>query len=168
MATICDNPFSIPAIDLDECIGTSLATINANFQELKQLDCLTFNEIERLTTAIDDLSGQASSYNQQSISFAKAWVNFNIVNGTPIINSSFNVKEVRALSTGTYALSFTTAFPTVSYALVGTCSETGIAPGGYVWAQPTTFATTSANINIRNQSGTLTNPEYVSIIIYNK
>lgn len=167
MATICDNPYSIPTIDLDECIGTSLATINSNFQELKGIDCLTYDETERIQTSLIDLSSQFFSLSSFAPGFAKAYVGFSVSGSTPTIQSTLNVARVSALSTGTFALSFTTAFPGVSnYALVGTCKET-LTGSQYVWVQPTTFTATSASINIRSQDGTLTNPEYVSILIFN-
>lgn len=175
MSTICNNPFSIPTIDIDECIGTSLATINSNFQELKVNECLTFDEIQRIETNLIDLSSRYFSLSSYVPRISKAWVHFSIDanTNTPDIKTSFNVDSVTPITTGSYAITFTEALPTSGYALIGTCTETekitGTFPNQsptYVWLQPTTFTTTSAGINIRNVSGTFAIPEYVSIAIY--
>lgn len=172
MATICDNPSTIPVIDLDECIGTSLVTINSNFQDLKENSCLVFDEIERIESNLIELSSQWSSLSSYIPGFSTAWVNFDGTTTPPTIKSAYNVASVSAMGTGMFALSFTTHFANISYALVGTCIETenvGSAPFPqmYVWVQPTLFTTASANINIRNQDGIFANPNYVSIVVYN-
>ena len=71
-----------------------------------------------------------------------------------------------------FELSFTTAFPNISYALIGTSSmvtDTGLS-GTYLAftsVQPTAFTPTSVTINITQElSGTFVNPEYISIIAY--
>lgn len=174
MSSLCDNPFTIPAIDLDECVGTSLATINSNFQDLKENICLTYDEIERVEENLIELSALCTSLSTYFAGSPKAFVNFDASTIPPTIKSSLNVASVSAIGTGMFALSFTTAFPTISYALLGTCKETeriGDPPGfipSYVWVQPTNFTTVSADINIRNEDGLFANPEYVSIIIFNK
>lgn len=168
MASICDNPYSIPSIDLDECIGTSLATINSNFQDLKESDCTTFDELNRIDNNLVELSATVLELSSYAPRFPKAWAYFNGTGGQ--IYSSFNVAQVSSLSTGVYALSFTTPFNDTNYALIGTCHETltgTLFNEKYVWVQPTTFATTSANINIHNSDGHYANPTYVSIVIYN-
>ena len=169
MASICDNPYSIPSIDLDECIGTSLATINSNFQDLKESNCDTFDELNRIDNNLIELSAIASELSSYAPRFPKAWVYFNGTNEE--IYSSFNVAQVSSLSTGVYALSFTVPFNDTNYALIGTCHETLTGSSAfyekYVWVQPTTFTTTSANINIHNSDGHYANPAYVSIVIYN-
>jgi hypothetical protein len=50
---------------------------------------------------------------------AKAWVNFNGT-GTPAIRGSFNVSSITDNGTGDYTVNFTTAMPTVNYAVTGT------------------------------------------------
>jgi hypothetical protein len=57
---------------------------------------------------------------------AKAWVNFNGVNGA--VNGSYNVSSVTVNSTGNYTVTFTNAFPNINYSVVtqgGTFSNTG-------------------------------------------
>lgn len=174
MSFLCDNPFTIPAIDIDECIGTSLATINSNFQDLKENICLTYNETQRIEQNLIELSALHAALTGYFVATPKAFVNFDASTVPPTIKSSLNIADVSTTGTGMFALSFTTAFPTISYAIIGTCKETeriGNAPGfipSYVWVQPTTFTTTSADINIRNKDGLFANPEYVSIVIFNK
>ena len=57
--SICDLPNAITTIDLDECVGTSLATINTNFLKLQQQACEDSSELSRLT---QDLLALSSSY----------------------------------------------------------------------------------------------------------
>jgi hypothetical protein len=175
MSTICNNPFSIPVIDIDECVGTSLATINSNFQELKVNECLTFDEIQKIETNLIDLSSRYFSISSYAPRVSKAWAHFSIdpITNIPTIQSSFNIDSVTPTATGSYAITFSETLPTSGYALIGTCKETEKQIGTYpnissthVWVQPTTFTTTSAGINIRNISGTFAIPEYVSIAIY--
>lgn len=168
MATICDNPYTIPPIDIDECVGSSLATLNSNFQELKNNTCLTFSEIEEVQSDLVELSAKYQDFISYVPSFIAAKVSFNGTNTS--IYTQLNVASVSALGTGMYALSFTTAFPTSGYALIGTCQEkriSGFPTNTYVWVQPTTFTTTTAVININDEDGNFIDPEYVSIIIYN-
>ena len=163
--SICDLPNAITTIDLDECVGTSLATINTNFLKLQQQACEDSAELSRLT---QDLLALSSSYLELSAKAAgipKAWITFNGSSGTAF--ASYNM-SVSSLGTGRYAVTFGTAFPSLCYALVGSSSLTA-ANSFYTWLQPTTaFAPASATINIHDLSGTFVNPEYISLAVYYK
>lgn len=171
--SICSNPYSIQHIELDECIGLSLATITSNYQLLLQENCSTFEELERISQNITSLQTRYKSLTAQSVGLAKAAVAFDGTGtASPSVYSSFNIARVLSASTGVFELSFTTAFPNISYALIGTSSmvtETGLF-GTYLAftsVQPTAFTPTSVTINITQElSGTLVNPEYISIIAY--
>lgn len=166
--SICSNPYSIQRIELDECIGLSLATITSNYQLLLQENCNTFEELERISRDITNLQTRYASLTAQSPGLAKAAVAFDGTGtASPSIYSSFNIASVLRTSTGVFELSFTTAFPNISYALIGTNSMTPTISGNFSWVQPTTsFTPTSATINITDLSGTFVNPDYVSIIAY--
>ena len=163
--SICDLPNAITTIDLDECVGTSLATINTNFLKLQQQACEDSAELSRLT---QDLLALSSSYLELSAKAAgipKAWIVFNGV--TPTVSASYNM-SVSSLGIGQYAVTFGTAFPSLCYALAGSSSSTAASPY-YTWLQPTTaFTPTSATINIHDLSGTFVNPEYISLAVYYK
>lgn len=56
---------------------------------------------------------------------AKAWVNFQGGNGNTAgtINASFNVSSITVNGTGDYTANFTTAMPSASYVIAGSCKE---------------------------------------------
>jgi hypothetical protein len=166
--SICSNPYSIQRIELDECIGLSLATITSNYQLLLQENCSTFEELERISQNITSLRTRYKSLTAQSVGLAKAAVAFDGTGtASPSVYSSFNIARVSSVSTGVFELSFTTAFPNISYALIGTSSQFATPEPGYTWVYPTTaFTSTSVTINITDLSGTPVNPEYISIIAY--
>jgi hypothetical protein len=175
---LCDTPNSIPTIDIDECIGLSLATINLNYESLRDELCLNESELATIQTSFNTVSSNLISLSALSPGIAKAYVAFDgtrdingnyTKNGNRFLYSSYGVASVSSNRTGTYSLSFTTAFPNISYALVGTSME-AISGGGYTWLQPTTYATTSAVINIHSDTDnttTLANANYISVLIYN-
>ena len=172
--SICSNPYSIQRIELDECIGLSLATITSNYQLLLQENCSTFEELERISQNITSLQTRYKSLTAQSVGLAKAAVAFDGTGtASPSVYSSFNIARVLSLSTGVFELSFTTAFPNISYALIGTSSMisvtglTGTVSPKFTCVQPTAFTPTSVTINITQElTGTFVNPEYISIIAY--
>ena len=166
--SICSNPYSIQHIELDECIGLSLATITSNYQLLLQENCSTFEELERISQNITSLQTRYKSLTAQKAGLAKATVVFDGTGtASPSVYSSFNIARVSSVSTGVFELSFTTAFPNISYALIGTSSQTPTPEPRFTWVQPTnSFTTTSVTINITDDSETPVNPEYISIIAY--
>jgi len=175
---LCDNPYSIPTIDIDECIGLSLATINTNVQDLKDELCLNNDELAAIQTSFNTLSTNLLTLSALTPGIAKAYVVFDgtrdtngviTKNGNRLLYNNFGIASVSSNKTGTYSLSFTTAFPNISYALIGTSMETA-SGGNYTWLQPTTFATTSASINIHSYTdnvATLADTDYISVLIYN-
>ncbi len=166
--SICSNPYSIQHIELDECIGLSLATITSNYQLLLQENCNTFEELERISKNITNLQTRYASLTAQSTGLAKAAVVFDGTGtASPSVYSSFNIARVLRTSTGVFQLSFTTAFPDISYALIGTSTMIATSAANFTWVQPTNnFTPTSVTINITDLSGTFVNPDYVSITAY--
>jgi len=168
--SICDNPYTIPAIDVNECVGTSLNTINNNFQDLRSDACESFQVLNSIRSNFTILSSNTDTISALTPGIPKALVTFNGYTTPPTIYSSYNIKDVKKLSTGTYSLSFTTAFSNINYALIGTSFETA-SGSSYTWLQPTSFTTVSAGINIHssnNNTTTLADPNYVSVIIFNQ
>ena len=163
---ICVNPFAITQIKDDDYIGTSLQVINNNFAALKDAVCTQNEQIVDVAADFTTYKLGVSALSAILPGFAKAWVNFNGT-GTPSIFSSQNVASVSSLGTGVYQLSFVPAFANISYALVGSCTQT-VSPGvGFTWVQPTTaFTNSTARINIRSLSGSTVDSPYISIIAY--
>jgi hypothetical protein len=162
--SICDS-FTIRTINLDECIGSSLLTLNNNFLNLKNQICANNTESLTLNTNYTNLSSNVTTLSSLKDGYAKAWVAFN-GNGTGDreIFSSHNVASVSGINTGRFRINFIAPFTNINYALVGTCQQTT----NYAWVQPTLngFQTNHTLINIRNSSGTLQNSKYVSVLIY--
>lgn len=166
--SICDLPNAITTIDLDECVGTSLATINTNFLKLQQQACEDSSEIFRLAQDLLALSSSYLELSAKTPGLPKAWIVFDGNSGAnPTVFASYNM-SVSSFGTGQYTVTFGTAFPSLCYALVGSSSSTAASPY-YTWLQPTTaFTPASATINIHDLSGTFVNPEYVSLAVYYK
>jgi hypothetical protein len=165
--SVCDRySSSIQKIDLDECIGLSLASINSNFQLLQEQNCLDDNELKVLQTDLSALNTKYATLTALRSRIARANISFKGTGSAPLsVYTSFNMSALR-VSTGVYTLSFAPPLPNTNYALVGTSAST-LVSNNYTWLQPlSTFTTTSATINIRNRTGTLVNPEYISIAVY--
>jgi len=168
--SICTNQYAIQTIDLDECIGVSLNTINSNFKLLKDENCLTFTELELLSASINSINLKCTDLSGSKFQLAQASAAFDGTGtATPSVYSSFNVASILRRSTGVFELSFATAFPNISYALIGTCSQTQTSTNNLAWVQPlTTLTTTSATINITDLSGIRVNPQYISVVVFSK
>jgi hypothetical protein len=167
--SFCDNPNSIQLIDLDECIGLSLATINNNFKTLKDQTCLDTEQLIRVQANFNTLYTNALSLSAKISQIPKAWVNFS--GSEPSIISSYNVSQVIKIDNqvGSYSIKFITPFLNNKYAVIGT-SKQSLQNGYYGWVQPTTFTTLSAGINIHSITDILANrvdPDYVSVVFFN-
>ena len=166
--SICFSENAIQTIDLDECIGLSLATINSNYKLLQDENCYTFEELETISLNLTGLNAAYSALTALTQGRAKAGAVFDGTGvAVPSVYSSFNIARILRRSTGVFELSFTTPFVNTNYALIGTSQVSSTTTSNFSWVQPSTiFATTSATINIRDLSGTYVNPAYVSIAVY--
>lgn len=164
---ICTDRDAIATIDLDECVGLSLATINTNFQLLKEANCLTDEEIKNKQFQINELTNKINSLSAECANIPKALVTFDgSTNPVDIINS-LRVVQVSSLNTGVYSLSFEPPFNDTNYLILGTCSQLSATPN-YTWVQPTSSVTNSSTvINIRNVNGDFEVPKYVTVTIFN-
>ena len=114
---------------------------------------------------ITDTSGNNSSTTEQiAQGRVKAWVNFN-GQSTVAIRSSFNVSSITDHSTGTYSANFTTAFADTNYVTViaGGNTADSSTPRGFETVRGLT--TSAVKIDFRNESGSETDPNMVSVIV---
>lgn len=164
--SLCDDPYSIPLINVDEYIGTSLNTINGNFLGLKTEICRLENEVDSLTPDVNSLQSGLCALSA-NYSFAKAWVNFRGHGSGPLnLTTYYNVLQVSANGQGTYNITFGSPFSNNNYALVGTCTQSQ-ASNLYTWVQTTTgFTAASATINVRDTTGVTTTASYISLVAY--
>lgn len=167
---ICTNSEIIATIDLDECVGQSLVTINTNFQLLKDSTCFNFENTEEKRTQTNNLSTDVYTLSSFSSNVPKAIVSFDATTNPPTILNSVNITlgGVSRLSTGVFEVNFTKNFSNTNYLIVGNCSEYSSGTN-YVWVQPTLTQTiSSSKINIRDEDGTYTNPDYVSLLFFGR
>ena len=163
---ICIDKESIATINLDECLGLSLATINTNFELLKEANCFTYEEILQKQNEINDLTTKVNSLSVDVNKIAKATVVFDgTTNPVNIINSS-GIDQINRLSTGEFEIIFDPGFEDINYLILASCVETNIS-SKYVWAAPTSQTPTTCTIKVRNESGNLVNPSRVFATFYN-
>lgn len=164
---ICDS-YTIRSISLDECVGTSLLTINNNFSYLRDQACTDSEQLSTINTEVIALTSNYIALSAQIPGVVRAWVVFSGSNAAPTgevpMYKTYNVQDVRRLSQGNYRINFNPTFSNSNYAVIGTCQQTTTP----TWVQATTFNTMSAGINICNtNTGTFQDSEYVSVLVYN-
>jgi len=162
---------SLPVINLDDYVGTSLLTLNSNFEVLASRQTQTYNNSISLQNSLQILNTALTGLSALLPRIAKCQVAFNGSTTPPTIlteqfSSAHKVVNVTRPSTGVYALSFVPPFPNTNYALIATTQET-LNGTDYVWARPTTFTTTSADIIVKSLSGTSINSSYITVTIFN-
>lgn len=161
--SICTTPELIQAIDIDECIGSSLIKLTTNTSLIETEICTSINDVQRLASDFQTFTSGVTSLSSTKDRFAKATVVFNgnsLETGTGLraINTSYNVASVSSLDIGTYAIYFDPPLTNNNYAFIGSAALATV--------HPTLFTSASAVINIRNQSG-LVDSDYISILVYN-
>ena len=164
---ICTNE-SIATIGLDDCVGTSLAVINTNFNLLKEVNCLTWENIQEKTIQIEKLQTQTSQLSSTSRAIPHSIIVFNASTIPPtLIKKSSKISGIDKLNVGQFKINFESeTFPDSNYSIIGSCSET-LSSSNHVWVQPTTSHTElSAGINIRNENGVFADPNYVSLTFF--
>jgi len=164
---ICTDSKAIATIDLDECLGLSLATINTNFELLKEANCLTSEEIAEKQTEINELTTKVSSLSENLYKISQANVSFNGAYDPAQLITSSRVVKVDRLSTGVFELSFVPAFSDTNYLVLGSCVETSIS-SKYVWVAPVSQTFSTTTINTRNENGDFVNPNYVNVTVFTK
>lgn len=167
---ICTNSEIIATIDLDECVGQSLVTINTNFQLLKDSACFNFEQAEEKRTQTNNLNADVQMLSSFSSNVPKTIVSFDATTNPPTILNSVNIPlgGVSRLSTGVFEINFEKHFLNTNYSIVGNCSEYSTGTN-YVWVQPTlTQTVSSSKINIRDENGNYANPNYVSLLFFGR
>jgi len=108
------------------------------------------------------LRGGLNASGSAPVYACRAWVNCAGVGGT--IYGSGNVSSVSHDAQGVWTVNFNTALPDANYAFVGTTryDATVLTLGQY----QTTKSTTQVKIIVRNNSGTATNPDQMSIAVF--
>jgi hypothetical protein len=180
---------TITTIQKEECIGNSLVTINANynniyntFRELINIDLqLINNALNELVTFRNSLS---------SDQFAKAWVNFsgrldpsqanNFANPKRFLWNQYNIDNVHRNGTGDYTITLATqvgdpTFPAYLTA-IGTCSprpdaNNTVPPGentGIVnyWYSSDIQDGKTVRITTKDLLGNSIDPSFVNVVIY--
>jgi hypothetical protein len=166
---LCDDPYSIPVIDIDEYVGSSLFTLNTNFTKLKDEVCRLDNEAALLQPSYSTLTKGVCALTTIRPGFARAWVKFNGVGASNNLTrfSSYNVASVSGNGSGTYVLTFSPSFTGTNYAVVGTCEQsTQTNNYGWVSVLSGSFTTNTVTVCIRNTAGSTTTSSSISILAY--
>lgn len=167
--SLCNDPYAIANIDLDEYVGTSLHTINTNFVKLKDEVCRLNSEVDELRPSYSTLNAGVCALSAIRPGFARAWVRFNGIGASSNLTrfSSYNVASVSGNGTGTYVLTFSPAFTGTNYAIVGTC-EQSTQTNNYGWVSilSGSFTPSTVSICIRNTAGSTTTSNSISILAY--
>jgi hypothetical protein len=96
----------------------------------------------------------------------KAWVNFNGT-GTVSIRDSYNVSSITDNGTGDYSINYTNSMGSADYAYAGTCGRVGSGQYGYyVSSKETLTSASSTNIITAGGTGSKTDLEEVSTIVF--
>jgi hypothetical protein len=91
-------------------------------------DTIAFSEggVEQMRLNSDGDLQMNSGYGSVATAYGcRAWVNFNGT-GTVAIRASGNVSSITDITTGVYAINFTTAMPNINYAVTSTAATYGL------------------------------------------
>ena len=104
----------------------------------------------------------ADSTGTQIGTLCRAWVNFNGTSGSTAARASFNVSSVTRSLTGTYVVTFGSAFADANYSAV--VGMNGTSNLGAVLA--ITFNTGSVTIQTANNTGTVADQTIVTLAVF--
>jgi len=118
------------------------------------------------TTFVGNLNtatGKKYQVNSKTVN-ALAWVN---LNGSGVVQQSFNISSVTVNATGDYTLNFTTALSDTGYVVSGTSSDTATY-GRLICVSESTAPTTSLVrvVSFSRAAGTLAAGAYMSFVIF--
>ena len=156
--SFCTDPNSIISIDINECVGNSLTTMNANFNIIKNEICdqhsnVISNESEKniLTNQVISLSSQLNLIPNCSVKF----------NDEGTIISGEAISNVERLSTGIFRVFFNNHLNDTNYLTIASnISETPC----FIFI--TDESTNYVEIKTRNSSGNLINPNFINLIFF--
>lgn len=156
--SFCTDPNSIISIDINECVGNSLTTMNANFNIIKNEICDQHSNVISNESEKNILTNQVISLSSQLNLIPKCSVKFNdegtIISGEAISN-------VERLSTGIFRVFFTNNFNDTNYLTIASnISETPC----FIFI--TDESTNYVEIKTRNSSGNLINPNFINLIFF--
>jgi hypothetical protein len=183
---LCDIAKKVPNILRTEPIGTSYASINTNFTDIKKTICTNFDTINKLTTNVQIINSQVNALSTLATTgVSKAWVSFDGSRDKTgatstfaterYIYSSYNISSVYkktstdtpTASAGNYEVRFIPGlFSDSNYLVIGTSSEKKDVK--YGWLQPYSVTNDSVSVIVHSTTwpGDQLEPSRVSIVIY--
>lgn len=174
LQNISPNAPDITTILKTECIGNSLATINNNFQNLRQAICTIDNFLAAASVKLNVVSGTVNNITSQPL--PQAFVSFDgtrdvdgtyetpltLTNSERFLNNSYNIDNVKRDSVGQYTVSFpTTAFATNKYVINGNARDPGIVTYDIL-------TEASVRIFVKDFQGTLVDSDLVGLTFFIK
>jgi hypothetical protein len=170
---LCTDPYAILPININECIGQSLNTINSYYTLVQENVCLQNDEVEELRSDLRALSSDVYALSSDITNFPKAFVSFSgnlstVANTLEIFNS-YNVSTVVVVTTGIYDIYFTTNFANTNFGAIATCSSVlGTTGYGRTTLGTGNYTVSSVRVRVENKDGTITTntPTTVAVVVF--
>ena len=156
--SFCTDPNSIIGIDINECVGNSLTTMNANFNILKTEICNQYSNILSAESEKKTLTNYTVSLSAQLNLMPKCSVKFD---DEGVIVSSEGVNLVTRFSTGIFRVFFSENFNDNNYLTIAS-SVSEIPCFVFVSGEYTNYA----EIKVVNGNGSLINPNFINLIFF--
>ena len=158
--SFCTDPNSIISIDINECVGNSLTTMNTNFNILNGEVCDQYSDILTNKSEKNILTSRIISLSSLSNLMPKCSVKFDD-EGTII--SSEGINRVDKLSTGNFRVFFEGNFNDNNYlAITSSISEIPC------WVFVTFEHIGFLEIKARNSNGNLIDPNFINLTVFSK
>lgn len=159
---ICFRPSPIREIQLNECIGNSLPTLNTNFKLLEQTSCLIDNRLSSSNINYTFLNTKTIAL--FSLESQLMWAS--ITMSPELTSFTSNISNFTQQSTGRYRINFTNPVSSsLVYSVFGTAYSTNSSINLFVTTA--SYWTDAVDIIIRDNNYQNRNPDFISISIYN-
>lgn len=155
----CSNPHSLQTIPLNELVGKSLNTINTNFSLLRNQICTENNFLTNFASQYTSLFTKVQSL---STEFKKIPLAFVYFEQSGNILKQKNITSVNKISTGKYQILFSFTFPNTFYITIPSIFSSTSTMFTSIENENTSFVT----ITIREQNGSLVDPEKISLTFF--
>lgn len=158
--SFCTDPNSIITIDISECVGNSLTTMNTNFNIVKDEICDQYSNILLAESEKNILTNYTTSLSSQLNLLPKCSVKFD---DEGVIVSSENITNVTKVNTGIFRIYFSSNFNDTNYITIAS-SISEIPCFIFVVGEYTNYV----EINTRNSNGNLINPNFINLIFFSQ
>lgn len=156
--SFCTDPNSIIPIDINECVGNSLTTMNTNFDILKDEVCNQYSNVLSSETEKNILTNYTSSLSSQLNLTPKCSVKFD--NDSNIVSQE-GISEVTKQSIGIFRVYFSNNFNNTNYLTIAS-SVSEIPCFVFVSEEYPNYI----EIHARASDGNLTDPNFINLVFF--